>query len=54
MWLPHTVAVAPGRVEITGNFREWRLDDLESQIGGKRTATVDAVQGRTGRVTFSR
>ncbi len=49
MFLPHTVEVAPGRVEIIGEFDQYRLDDLKSPIAGSRTRTIEVAQGENGR-----
>jgi hypothetical protein len=52
-FLPHTVSVAPGRVEVIGNFEEDRRD-LEPGAAGIKSRTIDILEGQTTSVTFDR
>jgi hypothetical protein len=52
-FLPHTVAIAPGRVEILANYEEDRFD-LEPGAGGALSRTIDVTEGETAEVTFDR
>jgi hypothetical protein len=50
-YLPHTVAVAPGRVTIIGNGRPAGCD---GPVLARRTRTIEVAPGETAEVTFDR
>jgi hypothetical protein len=53
-FLPHTVAVAPGRVEIIGNCSDASTMDVDAPMLKRPRRTVDVGPGEIAEVTFDR